>query len=305
MGLTSMTDLSQKFRRSRRGPEGNSLSIAYLGTAIVLIATYFSLLWLYAVNIPIADDYDTVFAFYLNYDQIESSSQLAHLFFAQHNEHRLFFDRLVFFAERLIAGEADLRRLIVIGNLALVGIFFLFFRIYRNSEIFPLIILAAPLLLFNFMSFETMFWAMASLSNFYVVFFSLMSFVLLTEYKEHRYFLGALTVAALSLYTQANGLLALLIGMLWLGWKTYESPSVQNKIYSGLWLGVTLLVVVFYFSSYTKPPHHPSIIESIKDPTYTLEYFFAFLGSPLSYLGTRASIISGLFIFVLFLYLTR
>ncbi len=270
--------------------------------AATLIVAYFVLLYIYAVNIPIGDDYDNVFAFYLNYDHANTPAEIIHLFFSQHNEHRLAFNRLVYFFERSLFGQTNLVLLIFIGNLALVGIFALFVYSYHKTLVYPLAVMFSAMLIFLPLQYENMVWAMASLSNFYVLFFAFLSLVILTAKPTALHFYGALIFACISLYTQANGLSVLLVGAIYLTWQYIIRQRPARDLV--IWSVISLLAVGFYFYGYIKPPHHPSVMDAIIHPLDTLTYFFVFIGSSVSYLGGNAPPTLGVMIFLIFLYLT-
>jgi len=292
----------------------NIYLIKYFQWSIVaiIVLAYFIVIWLYALNIPIGDDYDNILKFYIEWNDVKSSNQAIDILFSQHNEHRLLFNRLVFLALDFFH-QLDFHLIILIGNIALLGILFLYIYLnYQNSFIFPLTIISA-LLIFQFSGYETSLWAMASVSNYYVIFFAFLTFIFLT--KDTSFYFGlALLFSGLSIYTQGNGLIVPILGLLYLLINYLKAPKKNIHYYIILWGIFSALFIAFYFFNYTKPGNHPSIFEALTQPVHVINYFLAFIGS-LGYYFSKFiglsnvqsiwwAVILGFWIIILFLYLT-
>ena len=95
------------------------------------IGFYFYFLVKHMVNAPINDDYTAVLDFLISYQKESSSYEKFKLLFSQHNEHRLFYNRVITLVSFYIFGQVNFNFLIVVGNLSLGGIFFL---LYKNCN---------------------------------------------------------------------------------------------------------------------------------------------------------------------------
>jgi len=290
----------------------NYSNIFYWLIPLIVLVFYWYFLGQYSVNIPYYDDYGTILWFYAKIQLMEFPHLLGYLFH-QHNEHRLLFNRLIVIFSYYFLGELDLRFFIFLGNMALLGIVGVLAFIYKDERKLPIIIAISSLLIFNLSGYETMFWAMASVSNYYVIFFALLSFVLLGQNKT-VYFILALFFACLSAYTQANGLNALIAANIYLIWKVKIDTSKIDKIKLFFTLVISILIFIAYFVNYHTPSQHSSIQESLSYPFRLMEFFFAFLGSisftPLKAIGISESlsiygaILLGCLLFFAFLYLS-
>jgi len=84
--------------------------------SLATILFFFYIFFKYMVNVPINDDYSVLDNFngLLNAD---SFLEKAKLFFAQHNEHRILYDKMWFWISYLINGQIDFNMLALVGNL--------------------------------------------------------------------------------------------------------------------------------------------------------------------------------------------
>ena len=101
-----------------------SRSGATLASCGVLLYLYS--VWRFAVDSPFWDDYDAILVF-LNIliSESQSSSEVVKLFLSLHNEHRIFFPRLIAFINYFIDGEINFISLIWVGNFAWFLVIFL------------------------------------------------------------------------------------------------------------------------------------------------------------------------------------
>lgn len=61
-----------------------------------------------------------------------------------------------------------------------------------------------------------------------------------------------------------------------------EARPGRKKIYLALWLLVAASAWVLYFTNYSKPPHHPSLLYVFQHPLTTLGFLLAYLGATFS-----------------------
>lgn len=266
---------------------------AFIAAVAAPVLFFFWVVLSVAINIPIGDDFDTVPGFLNRFLSAGDLIGKAGLLFEQHNEHRLVFSRLVALAQYCLFGEADLRALIIFGNLSLAGLFVTIAIIYRKRLGSVLYLLPASLIIFNFEYYETVNWAMASVSNLYVLFFALLSLYLLLELPKAASFAGALICYTVAAFTQGGGLFAGIAGV-----ATLALCRQFNK--AAVWGVVTAALFGIYFYGYNTPAGHPSVLSVISaEPLLPIRFFFSFLGSPLP-----TPEVFGIFSFGFFVYLT-
>lgn len=236
------------------------------------ILVYVASLFYFAVNIPQGDDFDNILSF-LNADNDGKLRQL----FAQHNEHRLFFNRAISWLFYGIQGEINFEYLIYFANLALVIIFATLAKSLCVTHKF-IFLLPVSLFIFQLRGWENITWAMAGLQNFYVIAFSMLAFYAFSK-KTSVGFAVALFFAALATYTSGSGILSFCILLLWVAVDYFcskSNPSIvlYPKIQQITLLCASLLVAALYFLHYVKPSQHPPLMFN----SAFIEHFLALLG---------------------------
>lgn len=258
----------------KRSPFGLAIGIL-LVTAPVVVFWY---VWSqFAVDVPKWDDHalkNTLLQLY----QADSLWGKLLIFFQQHNEHRIVYDRLITWLDFASWGKLSYVRLMVVGNLSLIGLLVLAGAILRQSTTTSqhgLVVLApVAYLLFNLSQWENMFWGMAALQNFTVVFWVFLSIYLLTFSEAY---VAAISVAILATLTSGNGLLIWPIGVIILLLTRRYKPLVY-------WSSSAALIIGLYFWGYKKPEGNPPVRGSVVD---LLKGWFAFNGAAAEALAQR------------------
>ncbi len=253
---------------------------------------FYAVVFKYAVNVPIWDDYAAILDFLLRYQDADGALSRLRMLFAQHNEHRIAFGNLSTVVMYEISGQVDFRTMIFFGNAALLGLVTVFCLLFREDGRKALYFIPVVLFLFHLQFYDAAMWAMASVSNFYVLFFSFGSILLLR--KDGRFFFAlAFFLAALASVTQGSGIFALAACALFLFLK-------RDFRGLALWCALSGAVLALYFVNYVKPAHHPSVMEAVfSAPLNTLRYFFTFTGA-----SFPVPLLAGLIFSFLFLFLT-
>jgi len=232
------------------------------------VGIYFNFLSEYALNIPKWDDH-ALKAFILDFQNADGFLPKLQTFFKQHNEHRIALDRLFALIVFWIHGSIEYRWLMWIGNFFLLGLLFIFFKIFQKQKISLAYFVPIPLILFQMQLWENTFWGMASMQNFGIIFFIYALIYLISSEKKSNFYL-ALFVAFLATYTSGNGITAFPVCILIL---------VLQKRFKALTIfAITSLILVFlYFFNYEFPENNPSMAGiGLKN---IIIGFFSFLGS--------------------------
>lgn len=241
--------------------------------SISLIIYFFYIFFATTSNIPINDDYQVLNNFT---DIINSNSFLdkIKLFYEQHNEHRILYDKIWFFLDYKLSQQVNFNHLSFIGNLSLVGIFFFFIKKSENLKKDVLILIPLSVLIFNMTFHENITFAMASLSNFTVFLFSLLSIHFITKNElNNRDFALSILFLIFSVFTLGAGLFLILIIASILLYK-------KEKTYLYTFLFIASILIFIYFIDYQKPPDSPEILETIRNYKFRSFLFsFSFLGN--------------------------
>lgn len=224
------------------------------------------------IDFPYWDDYNSVLEFLLKFRNSDISNKIQ-LLFSQHNEHRLLWNRILVLTDAYIFGSVHFGRLIFYGNLGWIFIWFLLRPELKRASVSFLVFCAVLFLSLSF--YETIFWATASMQNFWVIFWALAGFRGIMSKSWYVQFLGCAAIF-LSAFTSVSGIPAVPVACLLL---IFRTPFSGKSLLFG---SLLLAVLVLYFFSYSTPIHHISLHDNLfSDPLRTMAYFFRYLGSPL------------------------
>jgi hypothetical protein len=195
-------------------------------TLAILLSAMISLGVLYATGFsaPYQDDYHAILNFSMEY--LHSSSKLLTFAASQHNEYKLAFEHAVVVLELDATHHLNFALLTILGTLFLPLTGYLLWRMKLTAEdgLEQRLIAFLPicLLFFSLTYWESMDWAMTTLQNLPVVFFSLLALQLLvrsTRTSGRVRFLFACVFGALAALTSANGFFLAPIGFCLLVWR--------------------------------------------------------------------------------------
>jgi hypothetical protein len=197
--------------------------------------------------------------------------------------------------------------------MALVFLFLVMLKIFREKKNPIILFVPVSYLLFQAQSWENMTWAMAALQN-----YSSLLFVLLSLYFWNKRTIWAYSASGalgiIATYTSGNGLLIFLILLIWEICNVLNCIkinyfcSIKKIVSTHRQLPILLISVIcvcyLYFNDYHKPPHHPSIFETVLKPTLLLQYMGVLIGSYLEYLGKTLAFLIGMVEIIMFIVLT-
>jgi hypothetical protein len=232
------------------------------------IALYFYFLSEYAINIPKWDDH-ALKAFIVEFQNADGIIARLQSLFKQHNEHRIAFDRFFTLIVFYLHGTIEYRWLMWIGNFTLIGVLFIFYRVFKKTNLPLAYFTPIPLIIFQLQLWENTFWGMAAMQNFGVVFFILGLIYLISSNKKSHFYL-ALLFAFFATYTSGNGVTAFPICIVLL--------VVQRRFRDSIIFSFVSAILIFlYFFNYQMPQNNPPMngigIGKI------IFGFFSFLGS--------------------------
>ena len=264
-----------------------------LGILIVLpVALYFYFLLEYSINIPKWDDH-ALKAFIVEFQNSNGFIPKLQTFFKQHNEHRIAFDRFFTLIVYWINGSIDYRWLMWIGNFTLLGLLFIYYKIFQTLKISIAYFVPIPFILFQLQLWENTFWGMAAMQNFGIIFF-IFSLIYLICLEKRAAFYSALFIAFLATYTSGNGITIFPVCIFLL--------ILQRRFKDAfVFTSISVILIFLYFYDYKFPENNPSLdgIEIQK----MIKGFFMFLGSVFDFLPNASQnhkilIFAGFFLFV-------
>lgn len=227
------------------------LSLLFAASIVVPLGLYFWVLSAFAVNAPQLDDYMDTLVVMSAFREAGSWVEKLSLLFAQYHEHRYLTGHALAALFMTFFGALDFRFLMVAGNLALLGFAVLLARQFSIPRSSLLVYPLTALMLFNLQAPGSMFWATAAWAHYGLLFFALASFVALVSPRAGvRYGVTALC-ATLALFTQANGIVVLLLLFLFAaGDYRFNRASLFSGRFVLFCLCLCLLLLAVYFAGF-------------------------------------------------------
>src|SRR5215210_7663466 len=216
----------------------------------------------FGVNVVFADAWDMALVF-----RKFSSGRLTFAdFYAQHNEHRMFFPNV---AEMYVVVSCFL----VTAAVLLVA--------FRREIGLPLIFFVpVALLIFSFRQYENMLFGF-QISFAFTQTFGVLALYLLYSSSRHNFrvhaFVAALGSATIASFSTAQGLLVWPAGLL--GLLLGSVATSGKKVFVGIWGIVGVAEWVAYFVDYKTPRGHLPLLHALSHIGTATEYFLTLLGS--------------------------
>ena len=206
------------------------------------VIPFFAVVFQNAPNIPIMDDYDAILSF-LSKWKLSDWGQRMTLLFAQYNEHRLLYSRLVYVVYYSLFGNVNFRNLIFLADLQLVfiasiAVYFIRKCMQKHWQIISFI---AVLCIFDFNTYENGSIAMYGMQNYGVIFLFFLSLFFYS--RGGKWIIGAAIIQVLCIFSSGNGM----IGALFIALCMAGSGS---KLARWISLSVMVFCIPSYFISY-------------------------------------------------------
>lgn len=216
---------------------GSSLGFKNAGVLFIAIVAikYFIQLFIYTINVPINDDFAVILRFSNNYFSEESLFKKVELLTAFHAECRLIVTRLWIIVIHFFTGVVNIKTLIIIGNLCLPVIVFLFYKNMSGVKSRIAIVSCIALLFFQFGYYDATTWATDALHYQYTILFVMLSLYLLSKQSITAQ-VAAMVTGLLAALTFGNGLLIFPLAIL---------HTIVNRNYK---LGVVWLMLATGFA---------------------------------------------------------
>ena len=256
------------------------------------VTLYFYFLSEYAINIPKWDDH-ALKAFIVEFQNANGLIPKLQTFFKQHNEHRIAFDRFFTLIVFWIHGSIEYRWLMWIGNFTLLGVLFIFYKIFQKQKISIAYFVPIPFIFFQLQLWENTFWGMAAVQNFGIIFFIVALIYLISSEKRSHFYLSVL-VAFFATYTSGNGITIFPVCIVLL---------ILQRRFKDIFIfsSASIILVFLYFYQYKFPENNPSL-DGIGIKKMGIG-FLMFLGSvfdliPNTSQNQKVTLIGGFFLFI-------
>jgi hypothetical protein len=240
---------------------------------VVLPVVCYSLLILsYTVNIPWMDDIDAFLSFLLGYVDASTAGERIDWLLRPNNEHRILTAKLITLAMYALTGTINFKWLIISAFIFLLGLLFLFHRLFRSISLPLLAFIPVPFLLLQPQHYLVSMWAITGLQHEVALLLVFTSLYLLAS-GNRKGFSGALGIQLLASLSMSNGLFGWVAGTVVL--------AIQRRwVLLGLWLILGATTIVFYFHDFQSPQGNESSFSFfLKYPYIVVAGFFTFTGA--------------------------
>jgi hypothetical protein len=224
--------------------------------------------------------------------------------YAQHNEHRLVFPRLISLALGSVTRFDNVPEMYVGWFLLCVSGAVLWADHRRREgggEASRWRFLPVPWLLFTWLQYDLLLRGDGIPTYLAVAALLTGLFVLHGLTRPGLALAAALTCGVVASFSYANGLLLWPLGALCLA----ASPRVRGRdrwVALAAWCTAGMAVIAAYFRGYHQPPHHPSLLHFLREPVDALVFFLTVSGSALA-VESRACLAVGAVLLPVLLFL--
>lgn len=244
--------------------------LAYVLVTIPVIC-FTALLLTYVVNVPWIDDIDAFLSFIIGYLDAPTLAEKFDWLIRPNNEHRILTGKLITLALYNLTGVVNYRWLIFAAFAFLIGLLYLFYRVFRSTKLPLLAFVPVPFLLLQPQFYLTSMWAITGLQHQVVVMLAFLTLYLLAS-NTRTQFLGALVVQCLASLSMSNGLFGWVAGAVVL--------ALQRQwLRLGSWLAIGITAIVFYFHDFSSGQgNESSVTFFFEHPHLVFFGFFTFTG---------------------------
>jgi hypothetical protein len=201
--------------------------------------------------------------------------------FAQHNEHRIFFPRIIMLALAYVTHYSNIYEMYASWVLSLATFYLLLRRFlcqFKGTKYLLLAFAPVSWLFFNLNQYENILWGWQIQIYLAVLGFVASVFLLERSGKIDVYLALSLVSGIVASFSFINGLLVWPIGLIFI-----IITKVENRLkIAGVWSATGILALGAYFYQWTKPTNHPSDLYVLGHLDESAEYLLANLGSSIS-----------------------
>lgn len=222
-------------------------------------------------NLPIMDDYTAILNF-LNECKNSNLLHLLSLLFRPHNEHFIIPVKIITLIYYKIYGDINFASLILISQIFLLGIYFIFQislqKNYNNKISIPIVFL-----LFNLCGGTILIWPMAAITHFSTIFFAVSSLYLFNNLdKKYNSFILPISIF-FGVFSSGSGILLIPV-LLLNSFLTRSSRLLKTATF------YSLIIVLLYFLAKC---HNDAVkTKNIFNILISIKFFFIFLGNSFS-----------------------
>ena len=237
--------------------------------SLFLFALFIFFLQNYCYNFFFADDYHLL-RYVTDSQRASSFKEQFSLLIDLHNEHRIIFPRLFTLLAYKIEGFINWKTFNTISLFYYLGICWIFNLFFEKLKISAWYFLPIPLLLFQPIAHENIYWTISVLQQVGNLFWAMLLFWLITN-PNRKYFYGTFIVGFVLTFTHGNGLFGLLIA----GFILFLTGRTKDLL---KWTIFTIALISVYFYQY-RSGQNSNVSQSLQHIDMLLRCLFTFWGS--------------------------
>ena len=221
---------------------------------VTLIFIFFA--FLFSANIPFHDDYKVIIEYLLNSEQGAVNG-----LFDWWVSHRPVFARLLAKLSMVFGGGVNLRFVLVLNALFLVGVVALIWHSVKDHEHRNFVLLPLCLSVFSLYHWTALMWATAASQFYGLLLFAVLSFYLFSK-KHLLAKAGGLFCGFVAIYAAGNGLLILPMLFLWsvVSWRNRDG----ERISVGMTLCCAVVCAISLYLFFAIPPAREINIDGMR-----------------------------------------
>jgi hypothetical protein len=257
--------------------------LSYFGFAAIPAILCLTFICYFGVNVLFWDDWEII----VLAKKIQDSGLNFDDLFAQHNEHRILFPRILYLAVGYLSNFNSVAQMITSFVMLSFVAFMVTNYIARQKEVSDrkkyLFITLASLFIYSWMQWENLLWGF-QVGFFMVLSFPIISFYFLdllshTEKRGRRniYFTIALLATLIASFSSSQGLLSWFVGAILL-FILFRKKTVTSP-YFIIWVVMALFAWIAYFHNFVKTTHQSTVAYFFDNPVYFVQYFFSIIGN--------------------------
>lgn len=251
--------------------------------AIVILALIFH----YGVNVPYYDQWDCESRLFKKFWEHQLTWRD---FWEQHNEHRMFFPKLIYLGLAYITHWNVIAELVVTW-LCICIVSFSIYRMYRSGD-GPItagklvLFIAANVLIFTPACAETWLWGV-SVANVMPMacIFAAMA-IACSSLRANLRWASCAVLAIMATFSTASGLLCWILCAPLLFLRTNSSTDNNSSQFKSwhivAWLCGFIITTAIYFYGYARPPAHPPPSNALKHPIDVLSFLLLYAGNSIT-----------------------
>ena len=252
----------------RQAGRWRSLALALV---VFPLICFCALLLVYVVDVPWIDDIDAFLSFIIGYIDAPTLAQKMDWLIRPNNEHRILTGKLITLLMYKLTGVVSYRWLIFAAFGFLLGLLFLFYRVFRSMNLPLLAFVPVVFLLLQPQYYLTSMWAITGMQHEVVILLVFVALYLLAG-EEPGLFWAGLGVQVLASLSMSNGLFGWVAGVVVL---TLQRQWTRL----GVWLVLGVGTIVFYFHDFPDGQGNESSVSYFLEHPHLIFFgFFTFTG---------------------------